>query len=729
MVDVNTVLIVDDQAVNRRILLDLLENEYDLLFAKNGLEALSQIEKNQGKLAAVLLDIIMPELDGFGVLKAISRRREWESIPVIVMTQDDGKESEVQALSMGAMDFIRKPYNPEILRHKLYNIVSFRKTASMMRLLTIDSLTGVYSKEAFFHKVRTKLEENPDMAYDMISVDIEQFKLINDVFGFKAGDELLIYVAELLLDASAKIDGVCGRIAGDHFALLCPRKNGLRDRLAAELCTVITKYPLSMKIHVKIGVFEIEDRSIAVSGMCDRALMATTSRKYGEFYALYDDSIREKMLREQHITHGMQAALAEGQFQVYFQPKYLLKTEEVAGAEALVRWIQPPGSDKNHADIMPSEFIPLFEKNGFITELDYYVWRTVCAYLADRISRRLPCVPISVNVSRRDIYNEKLPDILQRLVAQYGIDKKLLHLEITETAYTEMPEQLIHVVSRIKEAGFIVEMDDFGSGYSSLNMLSEMPLDVLKLDMKFIQNEIKLRESGQDQQHSILNFIIGLGKWMNLEVVAEGVETKEQAEILKGMHCDYAQGFYYAKPMCAEDFTRLLDESQLLGPERKYDRQHLAEGLEELLSREEKKGILIVDDTKLNREIFRDFFTEQYRIVEAENGREALDHLRRHPEDICVILLNIVMPVMDGFEFMKKLKTSRKLKEIPVIVTSQTDRQEEARLVELGVTDFMLRPFRKEVARCRVRNTLAESRLEKLIKNVRQQEECEGNRS
>lgn len=287
--------------------------------------------------------------------------------------------------------------------------------------------------------------------------------------------------------------------------------------------------------------------------MCDRALLVVDSIKgiYNRYVAVYDETIREKLLREKGITDVMSSALEEGQFIVYLQPKFSLKDNLITGAEALVRWIHP-----EWGFMSPGEFIPLFEKNDFIPCLDQYVWETVCAKLREWKKKGYTMIPVSVNVSRADIFRSHLEDIFQTLIEKYEIDPGYLHLEITESAYTNHPNQIINTMTRLKEMGFPVEMDDFGSGYSSLNMLSQMNLDILKLDMGFIQNEMK-----KAAEQSILSDIISMAHRLNLKVVAEGIETEEQAERLRELGCDYAQGYYFAKPMPVEEFENTYQKN------------------------------------------------------------------------------------------------------------------------------------------------------------------------
>ncbi len=277
--------------------------------------------------------------------------------------------------------------------------------------------------------------------------------------------------------------------------------------------------------------------------------------QYGKYFAIYDDTLRNQLLREQAITDSMESALSQNQFLVYLQPKYRIKDEVLVGAEALVRWNHPVWGF-----LSPAEFIPLFEKNGFITRLDRFVWEKACAVLHDWDERGY--YPMSVNVSRADIYNEDLADTLVKIIEKYDLDPSRLHLEITESAYTENPKQIIDTVTTLRELGFVIEMDDFGSGYSSLNMLNDMPIDILKLDMKFIRSEM-----AKPKSQGILQFIINLASWMNLSVVAEGVETKAQLLRLTEIGCDYVQGYYFAKPMPCQEFEGLLDEYRGAGIE------------------------------------------------------------------------------------------------------------------------------------------------------------------
>mgnify|MGYP003079481562 CR=1 FL=1 len=429
------------------------------------------------------------------------------------------------------------------------SIIHLRETAAMINLVQYDRLTGLYSKEFFYQRVRETLMQHTDREYDIICSDIVNFKLINDIFGIPAGDHLLNEIGRLYKKVAGK-NGICGHFHADQFACLLERRWEYTDELFIRCNARVNTLPNARNVVMKWGIYQVADRNVSVEQMCDRALLAARSIKgrYGTYFAAYDDELRNRLLREQAITDSMEPALAKKEFEVYLQPKYRIQDYRLAGAEALIRWNHPEWGFQS-----PAEFIPLFEKNGFITKLDRYVWELACRVLREWEDKGYPSIPVSVNVSRADIYNEDLADGLLKLVKKYNLPPSRLHLEITESAYTEDPNQIIDTVSRLRELGFIIEMDDFGSGYSSLNMLNQMPIDILKLDMIFIRNE-----TAKPVNQGILRFIMGLARWMDLSVVAEGVETREQLERLREIGCDYVQGYVFYRPMPQEEYEQLI---------------------------------------------------------------------------------------------------------------------------------------------------------------------------
>ena len=515
-------------------------------------------------------------------------------------------------------------------------------------LFKFDQLTGFYTKDFFYRKARERLDEDQDHRYVILCSNIENFKLYNDTYGRQAGDRLLIKLAELCRKGVGE-SGVYGRYGADRFMFLLDMQH---EQLIRQYVKNMIENNRSERIEnmsVKLGFYEITDRSMTVEQMCDRALLAVDSITglYNQFVAVYDDTMRKKILREKDITDVMEVALKEGQFSVYLQPKYSLQNDRMIGAEALVRWMHP-----ELGFMSPGEFIPLFEKNGFIYKLDQFVWEKVCQKLREWKDRNIPLLPVSVNVSRADIYQPDLLEIFDRLINQYEINPKYLHLEITESAYTENPEHIIRTVEALRERGFVIEMDDFGSGYSSLNMLGQMSLDMLKLDMGFIRSEMS-----KPIERRLLNDVINMAHRMHLSVVAEGVETEEQKKHLKDMGCDFAQGFYYAKPMPAQEYEEILmsytAEGKTIVPETYYSfpgnvkRNCLQEGSQDMLKKFNDIAELLpggffvykADDIEeiisFNREILKIYgcsTEEEFRELTGNSFRGMV-----HPDDLVLV--------------------------------------------------------------------------------------------
>ena len=542
------VLVVEDNELNRELLSQILSREYQVLEAENGRAALDILKEYKGNVSLIFLDVIMPVMDGYAFLDHLRADSSLALIPVVVTTQSNSEEDEVNALSHGATDFVPKPYRPKIILHRAANLIELRENAAMVNQFMYDRLTGVYSREYFYQKVRERLAESSGVPYAIVGSNVENFKVYNDIFGTRAGDQVLRRIAENGRTMVGE-DGLCARYGADRFLYLL-RQDQVSDWLRQN--GTPGKIANVKNIVLKWGVYKITDRTVPVEKMCDRAFLVADSIKghYNQWVAVYDDVLRDKLLREQAITESMEAALTEGQFAVYLQPKYWLQDDTLAGAEALARWIHP-----ELGFLAPAEFIPLFEKNGFITRLDRFVWEQTCKLLRAWREKGYPALPVSVNVSRADVYQEDLPETLSNLVKQYGIEPGQLHLELTESAYTENPGQIITMVDELRRRGFVIEMDDFGSGYSSLNMLSQVRFDILKLDMQFIQTE-----TAKPGEMSLMRFVVKLAKWMNLSTVAEGVETKAQVERLREVGCDYAQGYFFSRPLPVEKFEALMKQ-------------------------------------------------------------------------------------------------------------------------------------------------------------------------
>ena len=574
----NTILVVDDQFVSRTILKKVFSNQYEVLEAENGLKALD-ILRDRMDIAVVVLDIVMPELDGFGVLAAMQNDERLKQIPVIVMTASADEETQMKALSSGAMDVLTKPINPGVTLKRVENLIarmeavrlSERNSSIERDLLQADTdeISGIYNKNAFLRRASQYLNQHPNGDYILERWDIDNFKVYNDIFGTEEGNEYLRRIGSYYLNNAKNVPGLIlyARYEADHFVTL--RDAAYFD--PEETVRRIQDYFANTKQQTfnfspRIGLYRIDNETKDVTLMCDRALLALKSIKndYDKRYAWFKSIMRDSLMREHEIVNQMRSALKEGQFKVYFQPQVNYTTGALTGAEALVRWIHP-----EKGIISPGDFIPIFEKNGFIFELDTFIWEEVCNYMNQWKQRGIqtPPISISVNISQKDLYQ---PDIVDRIIIlpkKYDISPSELHLEITESAYIDNPERLIQIVMRLREAGFRVEMDDFGSGYSSLNTLKNVPVDMLKLDMKFLSSKSEDSSKGG----KILSAIIRMANEIDLPVIAEGVETKAQADFLKSIGCHFMQGFFFSRPVPPSEFEKIL-KMHSLGNEEVVDK-------------------------------------------------------------------------------------------------------------------------------------------------------------
>ena len=420
-------------------------------------------------------------------------------------------------------------------------------------LATYDELTGIYNKQAFYAKTKEMLLDNPDKNFDLLRINIERFKVLNDLFGESTGDKLLRYIGKFLKEINLPLC-VSGRLYADNFVVCYEAGKGDSRRMINTLQMVADSFAINNRTILSFGLYRIDDKTLPVSVMCDRANMALWKAK-GNFknpYCEYDEKMRQQVLKEQKIINAMEMAIQNKEFTLYLQPKYDIEKGTIIGAEALVRWIS-----QENGFISPGDFIPVFENNGFVYEVDKFIWEESCRYLRKWLDEGREVHPISVNVSRIDLYDPKLVKHLVDLREKYQLPSQYLELEITESAYTEDPEQIITITRQLREAGFVILMDDFGTGYSSLNMLKDIQIDVLKLDMGFLKSSDYSAKGG-----NILTAILKMAESLKMQTIAEGVETKEQVEFLKSIGCKYVQGFYYSKPLPVDEFEKLQEISK-----------------------------------------------------------------------------------------------------------------------------------------------------------------------
>lgn len=410
---------------------------------------------------------------------------------------------------------------------------------------THDKLTHLYNREYFYECVQKKREERPNETFCMVCSDIKDFKLINDLYGFDTGDCILVRLACLMQEFLPE-DTICGRLVGDQFAFFI-RKNQFEEKEFAEKISGEIKSLASTEysIRVHIGIYEVQPDDQDISVMCDRANMAisTIKNEYDCMIAYYDDALIQKAVNNNRLVSEFDTALEDGQFEMFLQSQ-IRADGTLVGAEALARWRHP-----ERGLIPPSEFIPVFEETGLIYRLDQCIWDFAAQKLRAWKDRGHGELKISVNISARDFYYLDIYKCFTELVEKYEIDPSTLNIEITETAIMMNLEKQLVLLEKLQAYGFHVEIDDFGSGYSSLNMLKNMHADVLKIDMGF------LRETQNHKRTQIiLNTIIELAKQLNMTVITEGVETERQVDFLTKADCDIFQGYYFSKPVSVSDF-------------------------------------------------------------------------------------------------------------------------------------------------------------------------------
>lgn len=437
----------------------------------------------------------------------------------------------------------------------IFFYVKQRRTKYYEKMAFTDPLTGLWNANKFKVRAKKILETNKGKSYALIYSDIDKFKFINDNLGYEEGDKIICAISNKLYNSMGENE-IFARVSADNFLILVEytNKKELIDRLTKfenifrQLEKVFAK---NYRLIVVSGICIFNSNGIEVEDIINKANIARKSVKgsHTNKIAFYDKCFENKIIEELEIENKMYKALINREYKVYYQPKYDLNTEKIVGAEALVRW-----QDPEKGLIPPAKFIPLFEKNGFIVNLDMYVYKSVLQCLRERLDNGESVVPISLNVSRFHVNNPNIVKDINELVKSYNIDPKLVEFELTESAFMKNADRLIEKMIGLKKVGFKISVDDFGSGFSSLNLLKEFPANTLKIDKAFLDETTNSQRS-----KDIVKSIVDMAKNINMEVICEGVETREQADFLKEIGCEMAQGYLFAKPMPREDFEELLN--------------------------------------------------------------------------------------------------------------------------------------------------------------------------
>ena len=543
------VLVVDDQEINRDVLGMILEGYYEIIYASNGVEALKQIEAYRDELAVVLLDLLMPEMDGFQVLDILHGDANLSRIPVIVLTAE--KNAELRALQMGAADFITKPFDMhEVILARVSRIIELSEGRQLISAAEYDRLTMLYNRNFFFEYANRIYNYHPEWHMDAIVMNIDQFHTVNDLNGRDFGDNVLRLLGNEIRAFLGETEGIASRFEADRFDIYCRHFDNY-PALLERFQNKINALSKSANIRLRMGVNSWKEGVEPVL-LFDRARVACSMVRgnYKSHLMIYNEDMRMREILNQRLLNDLRRAVENHELKVLYQPKYNIQVDppRLSSAEALVRWWHP-----ELGMISPASFIPLFENNGEISVVDNYVWMEAARQIAEWRERLGVTIPVSVNLSRMDVFDPALEETFDTILKDNRLDHKCLKLEVTESAYTENAEQLIEVIKRLRRRGFEIEMDDFGSGYSSLNMLSSMPIDVLKMDMAFIRN---IEHNATDFR--LVELILDIARYLKVPVVAEGVETEEQLAMLKDAGCDLVQGYYFSRPLPPEEFEKLI---------------------------------------------------------------------------------------------------------------------------------------------------------------------------
>ena len=543
------VLVVDDHEINRDALEVILEDDYEVIFAENGKEAVEAMHEHVEDLSIVLLDLMMPVMNGFEVLEYVKNNERLKSIPIIVLTSE--KSAELQALQMGAADFITKPFDmSEVILARVGRIIELSEGRQLISAAENDWMTGLYTRNFFFEYANRLFQYHSEMQMDAIVLNIEQFHSINAVNGRDFGDIVLRTIGSEIRAFLSETEGIASRFEADRFDIFCVKQPDYEALLRRFQVKVNSLSP-NVSIQLRMGVMPWTDGVEPVL-MFDRARAACNMVRgdYQNPLMFYDEEMRQRELMNQRLLNDLNLGIEEQQFKVYYQPKYdiLFDPPRLTSAEALIRWHHP-----ELGMISPGSFVPLLEGNGLISVVDRYVWKTATWQVAQWRKKYNYPLTVSVNISRADVFDPALADRLKNLIRENELDFKDIKLEITESGYTNNGRGLLDVIHCLRNIGFEIEMDDFGSGYSSLNMLSDMPIDVIKMDMKFVRN---IENSEKDLR--LVKLIVDIAKYLKLRVVAEGIETKGQLTLLKESGCDLVQGYYFSRPLPPEEFEDLI---------------------------------------------------------------------------------------------------------------------------------------------------------------------------
>ena len=549
--ETRTIFVVESEKNKTSSYAELFSGKYDIIKTKIDDNCIDILKKHFSEISLIFLDASDKTEESTDFIKMVKSDRMVHNIPVMVIADDSVSDEEETFLSVGAAGVIRYSSKPNAIFLQVSNIIELKENAENGSMSELDALTGLYTRQAFFRHAEKIISENPDFKFIITISELEGIKLLNEKDGKQAGDSKLKAVANFLRNSGDPCL-LAGRFGGDQFVALFRQDDDFEKGISMDDVSdilVTSPYEGVEEVRMRFAIYENVEHDVPVSVICDRALLAlqTIRGKYGKRMAKYEEKLLIEHERKERIEECMREALENNQFRVYYQPKHDANTGELTGAEALIRWEHP-----EYGFMSPGEFIPIFEDNGFITEVDNFVWKKTCENLHKWIEKGLNVVPVSINASKLDFMRPDFFEKLNKASTEMDVPSGLLHIEVTESLFSDQIEELVDILSKCQENGYKIELDDFGSGYSSLNTLSILPLDVVKMDMSLVKAITDFKSM------RVFSACINLARSLGLKTVSEGVETKEQMWAIRELGGDVIQGYYYSKPLSEEDFEKYL---------------------------------------------------------------------------------------------------------------------------------------------------------------------------
>jgi len=517
--------------------------------------------------AAIMVDLSDPSV--LNVLKEAKGNSSLASLIIFAIEKEGDSKVLEEALASGVTDCFPLEEKPELVKIRIKGFICAKKKKALedeneklkqslveekkiIEENSIDLLTKLPSRDGFYLKMISQIQSGGEETQTVGVFDVDNFKLFNDIYGPGNGDRLLAIWGKRLRDVD---DGGCalGHITADRFAFCAPKWKIMPQKFVDMMIDAAKAAFPDFLFVGRLGLYEVPKGDIEAASILDKALLAGRSLKgdYSRHFCYYDKTMREKLVKEQALISRFEKSIKEKRFFPYYQIQVDLLSGKIIGAEALARM-----KDEEGNIVSPSEFIPLFEANGLIATLDALMLESICQDMVAWKKSYLAIPPMSINLSRKELYNSSFPADIKKVINSYNLDTRLFRFEITESAYMENTEQLLFAIAALKKEGFVIEMDDFGSGYSSLNSLREMPVDILKLDLLFLRSA-----TDSPKGKIILSDTIRLAADLHLPLIAEGVETEEQATFLKNLGCRYVQGYLYSHPEPEDEFRKRLPDA------------------------------------------------------------------------------------------------------------------------------------------------------------------------